>query len=929
MVIQYKLGSQTIVRPGTYSTFQVVGSTANVTPSPRNVLIVGEAEEGKPFNEEDLKNNFYTSLDEVRNTYGSGPIVDACAQLFVTQPSRVFSGIVGRVYIAKTNQSTAAFREIDATGGRTYATLTSSRYGLIGNYIKSQIKEGVAESLPSATFAWLPQPTGLNLDVAVNGVKEVDSQALNVSDISTSLTNITPTSGSLTGGEIVIPDVASSTVSLSVTGDLVEFSSSDFAALPSVGDSIYIPSTSSIAGGSSENVGSYVVEAVSSAAFTARKLRSYDGAGNKIVFVQPVDLVDIAVAPADLIAISSIEMEVTSSNKDGSGAVLELADDSDSIEMSAELFHYDPTNPLDVNAANVGSISLFHDTGILTVQLIDTVWTVRPQVGSIVHIPADSKIAGATLKNVGLHVVTKVSANTLTLDRLDGLTDGESVSAVFLAGETDVFTIHDSVVSNGVKHKSHISSSEETVIFDASNNLADTTFTSEQIGGDIALHISHGLEGVTLSVDTKRRMLITNGSTVDITIPLGKFSSLNTLADYLNTLPNIKAYADRDLGGQPTSILDEVQGLGISALTTSHNGNVGRIKADYWSFSEVFEDSSISFTEGTLIYKAGLPIVDSNAVFFSGGSKGGTSSLNVSQALENSIYLPVRLAIPLFSRDAVRDIEDLITEDTSTYDIESIHAALSGHVSTASNITNQKERLGLISFYGSYEDTKDRISAVNNYLVSGLAFMQVRTTDGLGNINWMLPHIYQCMVAAGRTQSLLGTSMLNKSFNISDVRHIGDKSLYSEETTPEFDWQNNKRVEDAIRAGLLVLGEKSGVQGIVQLSPDLSSVSRINDPKAFFYERQNVAFIHHELMQTVRSVLNNYIGDRTSDVDTATVRAAIESTISDTFVSGGSVRQYKVESVEDLGNGYNVKLVYVPVETLEFIGLEVSVTREL
>lgn len=928
MVVKSTIGSTSVATPGVYSSFQVVGSFANITPSPRNILIVGEATEGAPASEVELKENYFNDLADVIAEYQSGPIVDAALQLFTTQPDRYFNGQVGRVYVAKTNQSTAAFRVL----ANSYGSLKSNRYGDIGNFFKSKISDISSESLPSDSFSWLPVAGVSPMDVAVNGVRELNDVNLDVSDIAGTIAALdAPASMNVNGSEINLLDI-SDEASVSVSLDEVTLSSGDFIALPSVGDSVYIPAGSVFAGGSNENVGAYLVSAVSAGSIVMNKMVSLDASGDPVSYVAPVAVAITAVAAeTDVVVISKIDFEVLDSN-DG-GATLEIAVNGGDVSGAALLFKDSPIVPLSSSAANVASLSALWNGAELEVSLIDATWTSRPVVGSVVHIKDGSKLAGPLNKNVGLWLVSSVATNSIKLINAHDL-DGEDVDTVFLGGDTDVFEWHVTSISTDIQGEVINSSSEREIQFEAVNTIENTKLTRE-IGGQVALEVSYYSGTATeakLSIDGRRRMKIEFGaSDIDQAVPaiqLGKFNTVDQLADFLNATPGFRAKASRDWAQYPTTILDEVQDLGILALHSGHSGESGRIKNDYWAFAEAFEESALKFSEGNLLYKKGLPDVDSNDVYFSGGSLGATSNEDIARALDDSIYLPVRMVVPLFSRDAQRDIEDGLTSPDSSYSIESIISLHSGHASTASSDKNRKERIVLASHYGDYQDTKDLCRSIGNRLVSGLAFQQVRTVNAQGETTWMLPWVAQCMVAAGRAQALLAMPMLRKAFNMNQVRHIGDQSLFSEEQSEEFNWQDLNQVEDAIEAGLLVFGSREGSSGIVQLSPDVSSVSKINSRTAFYDERQNVIFLSHELLSTVRSVLEDFIGNRQSDATVEAVRSAVDSSMT-TFVSNGSVRQYRVDSVIDDGNGYTVNLLFVPVEGVEFIKLNVVATREL
>jgi len=925
MTIKHRLGDQTIIKPGVYSSYSVVNSMQNLTPSARDILIVGESEEGASFENEDLSSNFFTSLNDVRSKYGKGPIVDACVQLLTTQPDRIFTGSVGRIYIAKTNESTAASRFISDFG-----TIQSSRFGDVGNYIKSDVKLEQEEVLPELKLSLLGRPENISLDIACNGKKEV-SLNIDITDIDTSINLINSTDTLLaTGSNIELFDPDEEVV-ISASQDIINIEGS-FKNLPQQNSTIFISKDSSLKGDHNQNIGSYVVLASNIGVVTAKKIRSFNNLDEEIAYVEPENANVVDYIANDIVCISEIVIKTVKPNVDGTSSTLEVSHDGRKITA---LDFVDPnlTPILSSSVANIASLKVDYvdSREELVLTLIDGTFQRSINKGTIVKIEESSSISGSSNENVGLFEVENSSVNILVLKRLDSVSTGQSIDQKYLAGEGTFAFTQNNIISTDSKSIVHKSTKEKEISFNLENTLENTTFRSGGIGGKYVLSVSYyGAENsAKLSIDQKRRMIIHAGGQEVARIQINRFNSITRLAEFLETINGIKTSVNRKFASQSPDILDQVQDLEILALSSSHVGEVAPIKADYNSFKNTVLRSGLRIASETLIFKNKLPEVDVNSVYFQEGGTGGTSNEDIQKALEDCINLPVRMVIPLFSRNAVEDVDDMITSDKSTYDIDSINSLVSSHVSTASNFSNQKERIGLISYYGDVEDTKVHINSINNYLCSGVTFQQVKTVDAEGELKWQLPYITQTMIAAGRAQSLLGMPMLYKSFNISDVRHLGNESLYTDTFKQQFDYKKTDQVEDAISAGLIVFGTVPGKSGIVHISPDVTSVSNINDPKSYFYERHNLIFINHELLQTCRSILNSYIGPRRTDVDRATIRSALESTLSSVFLSGGSIRDYRIDSIEDLGNGYKVELSYQPTEAIEFIGISVSVTREM
>ena len=166
MTIAITVSGKQVVVPGTYSTFTVEDSLANVTPGSRNVLLIGEAEKGIPGSQADLRGLAFTDYNSVKAYYGAGSISDAARTLFTNQPSPVFGGSVGTVYVYKTNESGLA-EKIILQNSSLFGTINSAEYGEAGNMIKCQIQSATTEVLPTFTSHWVPRNVSSAFNVRV------------------------------------------------------------------------------------------------------------------------------------------------------------------------------------------------------------------------------------------------------------------------------------------------------------------------------------------------------------------------------------------------------------------------------------------------------------------------------------------------------------------------------------------------------------------------------------------------------------------------------------------------------------------------------------------------------------------------------------------------------------------------------------------
>lgn len=937
MTIKFQVGGVSTVIPGVYSDFTVNPSLLAPAAPARDMFIFGEAVEGVPTAEMDLRGNFYTDFKSVQDFYRSGPIVDAARMAFSKQPSQIFGGSVNRLYVYKTNNSTRATKTVSAPSG--YGTLFAARYGERGNQIKTQIKTGQAEVKPTKTLLYLPSPASrtfrVAVDGAVTGALAVSGNGL-ASDFVTALGAV---SGLSATGGAVHTSVTSGPLTADLSapgGDVLVLTrasgSATWGATVAAGDVAYIPAGTPVAGTDDVNAGSYLVVSVTTTVLTLKKLKSVDGSGE--VNTTDFDAASgVSVGLTDVLINAPVVLSVSATTTTGSGATLELLEDTaDKLGAGMMVVDSSLVALLGNSTSSVANISAtVPATGKLTVSLSSGSWLQTPKAGDLVRIPLESLLAGATNKNVGLLVVESATSQTVTCSHLfSGLTT-EAVAEVALNGDNAALKLAPGFVSTSLAAKRIDSAAERKVQLFASRASDGASLPTDLIGGNVALELGYYEATATdcvVSINSHRVMTVTpTGSGLStITVNTKKYATLQELVDFLNTQANL--YAKIPDARQKTSspaLLDMVSEVGIldGQALPAYNG---RLKTDYSAWKQFFEDNFglLAFQDGGMTLKAGLPDAESVAGFLSGAAVGGTSNASVQAALDAALKVQARVKVPLFSRDAVKDIDDGLTDTSSNYTIESINAATKAHVATASGADWGNECYGEVSFSGSFADALQHCAELG-YERQQFPFQRVKATGADGTLKTFLPWMAATAIAAGRCQAVLGTSMLRKPLLLSDVTHPGDTSLYTDSLVGDFDPNDRGQLSTAIQAGLTVLRAVPGF-GVRMESADQSTRSRDNDPTSWVYERINVLFTCDEVIQTVRSTLENFIGNRTSDTPTAVVKTAIEQVL-DAFIKNGSLLSAQVTDIKSLGNVYQVTLKITPTEALEAITLNVTAER--
>lgn len=935
MTLPFQIGGARVVIPGVYDVLRVQASLPAPVPAGRSVLILGESDRGVPGNALDLRLNFFTDFQSVKDYYGTGSIVDAARMAFTAQPSPVFGGAIQRLYVWKTNQTTRALKLIASPAN--YGTLFAAKYGEQGNFIKSQIK-GLSEVLPSRTFSVIPSPVARTVKVSVDG--NVLPLSLSPADITTGAgcaTQFAALMGAVPGLTVaaspIVPAVAALGVTittLSAVGDNLTLTTSDtFLSGLVAGDIVVIPEGSVLSGPASENAGVYEVVSWGLTSVTLKQLTHWlsTAEANPVAFYLTGPMV--AVDTTMIAGFKAVTVNMTHASVAGQGATLELAATAGALVGSAEMLDLTSFNPaVSAGDAAVGSVSAtLSGTDGLVVALQNASWLPRPAKGDVVQIGRTSVIAGATKKNVGLFVVTASSAQSITIKKAVAGLVTEAVALVPLAGVQGVVEVCSGFISNTAQPQVIESASESKVWIEAMDVASGIAFPTTQIGGTTFIEIGFfGASACTVSIDAFRVMTISPAVGTPVVVRLAKFKSLQNLVDFLNTQAGIFAVVpDPRNKNLPTSVLDAVAGLGCLSAFSSSSANA-KIKGDYYSFKKFLDDNFglLAFGAGTMALKAGLPSAEASATFLSGAVVGATTDADIQSGLDQSLKIDVRYVVPLFSRDASDDVQDSLTDPGSTYSIDSVHAAVKGHVATASSIKVKRERFGGLSIHESFENAMLKCATVG-YERCQMAFELVNAVSGDGTAQWFLPWMGVLAIAAGRAQSILGTSMLRKTFAFSGVKHIGKQSLFSDTLTQDFDPEDQGQLEQAIEAGLLVFRAVQGF-GVRLESPDLTSRSRENDPEGWVWERANVLFTLDEVVSTARNVLENFIGNRQADTSLAVVKEALNKVLSP-FISSGSLVNAIVDKVVKEGVGYRASIRVLPAEALEFIGLDVLAER--
>jgi hypothetical protein len=953
MTIGISVNGTRVVVPGVYTTFNVDDSLANVTPGPRNVVIIGEAAKGIPGALADIRGIYFNDYNSLKDYYGSGAVVDAARMLFSQQASPAFAGAVGRVYVYKTNNSGLAGSTV-AQGSATYGRINAAEYGVDGNLIRKQVKDGTTEVKPTFSAYWVPVNASSDFKVRVSGGAELSVSAAAQVTPASVVSAVAGLSGTAASGgaykEIISAAqvTALDKIALAVSGHRITltcsldlggpstFQGADIASV-TAGQILYIPAASALKGALDENVGAYAIVSASASQIVADKISSVV-AGVESAPVAPVVVADVvlaggqsAMATAEAMVFGEMSVAVDSATDIGTGASLEVYMASGARGIAQRLWSPSlQTNAVSAAVAVAASVNVAVAASVGSFGISGGSWASVPAIGSTLWVLPSSVLAGPSKENVGVWIVTAAGSTLITARKvIDG---GLTVSTVALASQEDPFKVQAPLASTSQAAKAHVSSAERQVWLDCVRQSDGLSFPADKVGGRVILEIAYtGSAAATLSISSNG--ILTTSCTNpahNISVNLAQYSTMSDLVALLNTKANyyarVPSVAFNALN--PKSVLDQVQSIGICGGVAGIPAYNGRIKADYYDFKN-FLDANFKLVafqaSATLQFKAGLPDADALPSFLSGGALGATNDASILAGFDAALKVSAVQVAPLFSRDAAQDIEDGLTDTSSTYTVDSVLSAAKSHALTASNDINRKERFSLASCHCSFEDAKIKAQSLSSERVQ-MAFQMVRATGSDGNVKWFQPWMLACAFAAGRAQANLGIPLLRKSFAVTDVKHLGAESVYSDSLVVDFD-PDTKDVDDAIVAGLLVVKNVAGF-GVRMESPDLTTRSRDNDPKGWVYERASVLFTCDQVKDSCRTVLENYIGSRTSDVSASVIKSALDNTLR-SFVSAGALLSYAIDSVTSTGNGYNAKISIYATEAIEFVTLDVLAKRSV
>lgn len=467
-------------------------------------------------------------------------------------------------------------------------------------------------------------------------------------------------------------------------------------------------------------------------------------------------------------------------------------------------------------------------------------------------------------------------------------------------------------------------------------NPVTTLEESATVGGEIVVSFgrdsSGGATAASVSISaTQITLAQTSASPASIVLTKNQFPSIQSIVDYVNTLPGWSASAGSVLLGQLSpNVLDLVSAVG--AFAASASSQPARIKQDAKKVADFFALSSqvelIPLASQTEVKKIGLPDQQGvpNALYLSGGAKGATASADIVMALSKFEKFRVNAVVPLFSRDAADDVADQLTDSASSYTIDGIHQAVKTHLSLMATTKKKSERQGYLSFKGSYADAKTKIATMAAARIQ-MVIQDIRQTDSEGNIKWFQPWAGAALLAGARGGSPIGNPMTFKYFNMSGIRQSG-QAMSTAEQDVITDFDPDVQYDDAI-ANALTFWEAPQTGGF-RLVVDNTTYNKDGN---WVYNRGNVLYAADVLAYDFRNQLENiYVGLKNT-VSAAEIKSTCEAILATYLAQGITVSTsdakngFKQLVVQINGNTVNVAVVVKLVEGIDFVLADITLQR--
>lgn len=451
----------------------------------------------------------------------------------------------------------------------------------------------------------------------------------------------------------------------------------------------------------------------------------------------------------------------------------------------------------------------------------------------------------------------------------------------------------------------------------------DLITESDTVGGNIVLSIGRDATGGATSASvtvTVNKVTLTD-SVGTIEFDKSAFVTIKQLAESISLYPGWSASVASPVYNQlGLDALDHVTSVG--AFSPS-GAKPARLKKDASEVQDMFEQSNVA----SLVSPAmlGLPAALGETLL-AGGAKGGTSTMEITNALSKFEKFHVNSVVPLFSRNATADIADNLTDSSSTYTIDGIHQAVKTHISLMKSTKKKSERQGYLSCKDTYANCKDKSGNIADGRCQ-LVIQDVRQANAQGVIKWFQPWALATLLAGSRGGAPVGLPLTFKFMNCSGIRQTS-QSMNTPEADIVVDFDPDTQYDDAILSGITFAEapRTGGFRVVVD-----NTTYGIDDN--WVWNRANVIYAADIVAYNFRNVMElRYIGVK-NNVQAAEVKGTAESVLATFLAQGITVatadapQGFKDLSVRLEGNTIYITVTIVLVEGVDFVLNEITLQR--
>jgi hypothetical protein len=443
----------------------------------------------------------------------------------------------------------------------------------------------------------------------------------------------------------------------------------------------------------------------------------------------------------------------------------------------------------------------------------------------------------------------------------------------------------------------------------------DSIVETDIVGGDIVLQIgrddSNSITSAAVTVSETNIVLDENGAPT-VTIDFTNAPLLGNMADLINGIPGWTASVPAAMRNVPCTELDIVEDVGAFSLNLF---KPARLKRDRAATKEFFANSSLESLDTSAA--AGLPDQESQRNL-NNGDTGASASSDFDAGLSAALGEDLNIIVPCISQDAADDILAGVTDASSSYDIETVHAMLDTHLRLRGSIKNRKEAQGVVGYRKQAKaDAFEQAAKLGSELIQ-LCMEDVLVVDSSNSLKWKHPHIMAAMVAGMRMGTPIGEPLTHKYLAVQGLGHFVNPSTGK----VMGDYNSLTDYEEAIAAGVTSAEPAAGGWRVMVDNTTYGA------DENFVWNRGSVVEAAQYTAKTIRADAEAaFVGRKNSVVTAESIKNRIRSKLTELFKgqvlspSDDAPMGFREDTfiVQVTGNTAEVFVEVKPVQGIDFV----------